>query len=370
MTRRCQNVIRQPGILRRMLVMGILIGVSLIHSLAHAQANPVILTHASQVSIQGLSELRDEIQNAGYTVISVEEPHLYSITIEESAEFLVGEIERVSREFPGEKIKIVAICNGGLLTQYILKHYPHVAELISHFASFHSAHQGTRLADLGVFLNTLAGTPPILGEMTANAITAMNNSYFYRFASEEDYLTGLPQLTEESAWNSCLQNYAWLKCYTFFKLKLEPFLRWFFKVYGWDMDLLYNRYDEVLRAIMLEIYIADKHVKYEGNEDGYDLVLKMPFYQQEHADDPIIQDLIGRPLPDHVKVTNIYSCMDYIFKDYTRASLRGATNVVACPSAPVATEDHPYDEYMDLLTFHWSMYLDPAVIQRVIAGLE
>lgn len=337
---------------------------------ANAAAAPVILTHASQVSIKGLSELHKAIDAAGYTVIPVEEPHLYSITIEESAEFLIGEIERVAREYPDQKIRIVAICNGGLLTQYILKNHPDVAEKISHFASFHSAHQGTLLADLGVFLNFLAGTPPTLGEFAANAITKLNETYFYKFATEEAYLSGLPNLTEESAWNSCLDNYNWFKCYSFFSLKLEPFLKWMFKTYGWNKELFTFRYNEILRAIMLEAYIADKHVKWEGNEDGYDLVYKMPFYQQEHATDPIILDLINKPMPAHVSSTNIYSCMDYIFKDYTRASLAGATNVVACDTAPIATPDHPYDEYIDLITFHWSMYLNPEVITRVVDSLE
>ncbi|MCG8668092.1 MAG: hypothetical protein MI867_01665 [Pseudomonadales bacterium] len=337
---------------------------------AYAGSGPVILTHASQVSIQGLAQLGNAIADAGYTVIPVEEPHLYTISIEESAEFLIGEIERVSREYPDQQIKIVAICNGGLLTQYILKNYPEVADKISHFASFHSAHKGTLLADLGVFLNTLSGTPPALGKFAAGFITKFNESYFYKFASEEEYLVGLDDLSGEDIWNRCVDSLGWFKCYSFFNVKMKSFFKWMFKAYGWDKDLIKYRYDELIKAFMLEAYIADKHVKFEGNEDGYDLVYKVPFYQQEHVDDPIIQDLISRPMPSHIAATNIYSCKDYIFKDYTRASLDGATNIVACDEAPIATEDHPYDEYIDLVTFHWSMYLQPEIIHRMVEALE
>ena len=77
------------------------------------------------------------------------DPGLFSMSMDNAADFIAAEIDRVSLLYPGETIRIAAACNGGVTVQNVLKKYPSVAAKVSHFVSFTSAHQGTQLAPLG-----------------------------------------------------------------------------------------------------------------------------------------------------------------------------------------------------------------------------
>jgi hypothetical protein len=122
---------------------------------------------------------------------------------------------------------------------------------------------------------------------------------------------------------------------------------------------------------MLELYVADNFLRYAGNEGGYDIDPTVPIYQVEHPSNPEMISLKETPLPEHIKATSIYSCMDYSVKLYSNGFLGGATNVVVCPDGNhTPTADHPFDEVINEVSFHWSLYYHPFVIDRIIKGLE
>ena len=128
--------------------------------------------------------------------------------------------------------------------------------------------------------------------------------------------------------------------------------------------------DELLRAVLLELHVANRYFVYPSNPRGYDLDPKFSIFKEQLPWSKPIRAMREAPLPKGMSVTSIYSCLDYAMVPYDTSYLQGATNVLVCPSKAVVSPGKKPDEVIAKVGLHWSMYYQPFVVDRIVAGLR
>lgn len=343
---------------------------------AHQAKDPVLVLHATMVPVAALGTIVQRLEKEGYAVRTAEAPDLFTHSMEQSAAFVANAVRKVRLEFPTKKVRIVAACNGGVATQHYVKFNPEAREAVSHFVSFESAHGGTLEAPVWKLGTGAMNRVPALGSFGA-AVLQLTDQATGLKPSDADIASGLQGWSRKTfAAGPCARKgalRALIPCLvvsSVTQVALPSFATAFLSTVAGRPISGERHADELLRAVLLELHVANTYFVYPSSPRGYDLDPSFSIFKEQLPWSAPIEAMRRQELPTGMNVTSIYSCLDYAMVPYDTSHLKGATNVLVCPWTPPAAPNKAPQEVIAEVGLHWSMYNQPFVLDRIVKGLR